>query len=386
MGVPRDSVPKAAANITDDMRFDPLLSVTGAYACSAPHANSSVDIVLENLEKIDPAIPEAAILFGALDRCSGVKSNAVRTKLHKRLDDGSVPCSPGVSRSGRWLRATTDSASSPYQGRRCPLCSSTILSGRWGHKMTEAGTVAEWCPEGWQRNTFPHGDHSHAFYIIDRLAPSVVSPSVMLMHEFPGISTEFVQLANTLAQDFRVVVPSVFGRDGDPKYGDSLKQICVRREVHVLARHGVSTAVGWLREFADEHVARRRNEPYGVVGMCFSGNFALALAIDPRVKAAVVAQPSLPVWPCALGLSPDDRNKLQNRSDLRVQGYRYLRDPISPASKLTAAERLLGLDTMQTFPLNGRKIHQHATLTGPSRSEEAINGVRAFLTERLVEP
>lgn len=249
--------------------------------------------------------------------------------------------------------------------------------------MTEVGDAADWCPDGWQRGTFPHRDHSHAFYVIDRSRPGLALPSVMLMHEFPGITIDLVQLADTLAQDFRVVVPSIFGRDGAPKAGESLKQICVRREVHALARHGVSAAVGWLRGFADEHVARQRDEPYGVIGMCFSGNFALALAIDPRVAAAVVAQPSLPVWPCALGLSPDNRDTLQGRTDLGVQGYRFRRDWISPAAKLRAAERLLGLAKMQTFPLSEPNERQHSTLTGKSRNETAIEDVRSFLAQRL---
>jgi hypothetical protein len=208
----------------------------------------------------------------------------------------------------------------------------------------------------------------------------------MLMHEFPGISGDLVELADTLAQDFRVVVPSIFGRDGAPQAGDSLKQICVRREVYVLARHRVSAAVGWLRDFADEHVARGRNEPYGVIGMCFSGNFALALAVDPRVAAAVLAQPSLPVWPCALGLSPEDRQTLQNRTDLRVQGYRFRRDRISPPAKLNTALELLGPEKMRVFQLSEPDERKHSTLTGCCRNEEAIAGIRSFLTERLATP
>lgn len=249
--------------------------------------------------------------------------------------------------------------------------------------MTESGAGVQWCPDGWKRYSFPHLDHAHAFYVLDRGRAGKALPSVMLMHEFPGISRHLVSLADTLAEDFRVVIPSILGRDGDPKSGDSLKQICVRREVHVMARHGVSAAVGWLRDFADEHVARQSNEPYGVIGMCFSGNFALALAIDPRVTAAVVAQPAIPIWPCALGLSPADRTTLQNRTDLRVQGYRFRRDLISPAAKLSAARRLLGSERMQTFQLGGSNERKHSTLTGESRNNEAIEGVRSFLFERM---
>ncbi|WP_133159101.1 dienelactone hydrolase family protein [Arthrobacter glacialis] len=250
--------------------------------------------------------------------------------------------------------------------------------------MTEAGAGAKWPPDHWQEHSFPHMDHAHAFYVIDHGRAEFELPSVMLMHEFPGIKRNLVPLVDTLSQDFRVVVPSILGRDGDPKGLQSLKQICVRREVHVMARHAVSADVGWLRDFADEHVARRRNDPYGVIGMCFSGNFALALAVDPRVAAAVMAQPAIPVWPCALGLSRKDRETLNDRIDLRVHGYRYRRDCMSPAAKLAAAQRLLGGERMQTFPLSGSEGRKHSTLTGPSASGEAMAGVRSFLRERLV--
>lgn len=249
--------------------------------------------------------------------------------------------------------------------------------------MAEAGQAAEWGPKGWQRHTFPHHGHSHAFYVIDRGQPGTARPSVMLLHEFPGIKPDLVQLANTLAENFRVVVPSIFGHDGEPKAAGSLKQICVQREVHLLARHTVSASVGWLRDFADEHVARRRNEPYGVIGMCFTGNFALALAVDPRVTAAVLAQPSIPVWPWALGLSPEDRETLQNRTGLRAQGYRYRCDWMSPAAKLEAAERLLGPDKMKIFPLSRNSKQRHSTLTGACPSPVAIAGIQSFLAERL---
>ncbi len=203
------------------------------------------------------------------------------------------------------------------------------------------------------------------------------------MHEFPGISTNLVELANTLAQHFRIVIPSILGRDGDPKISDSLQQICVRREVHLLARRGVSADVVWLRDFADVHVARGRNEGYSVIGMCFTGNFALALAVDPRDAAAVMAQPSIPVWPGTLGLSRLDRKALQSRTDLRVQGYRFRRDRLSPAAKLTAATRLLGSGRIETFPLSEPNERQHSTITGYWRNEKAIEGIRSFLLARL---
>lgn len=206
---------------------------------------------------------------------------------------------------------------------------------------------------------------------------------MLLLHEFPGVSDNLVALADELAEDFRVVVPSILGRDGNPTAMDSLRQLCVRREVHLLAKHGASRSVEWLRDFVDAHVAPASDRPYGVIGMCFTGNFALALAVDPRVRAAVVAQPATPAAPKQLGLSHEDRNRLAHRTDLVVHGYRFRRDCTSPAAKLTAAEELLGAERMRVFPLDTPDATKHSTLTGRWRSEEAIAAVRAFLGERL---
>lgn len=49
------------------------------------------------------------------------------------------------------------------------------------------------------------------FYTVDRHQGT--APSVLLMHEFPGISEHLVALVETLTEHFRVVVPSIVGRE-----------------------------------------------------------------------------------------------------------------------------------------------------------------------------
>lgn len=243
----------------------------------------------------------------------------------------------------------------------------------------KAGGVG-WPPPGWVAATFQHEGHDHDYYVVGgdaRPAP----PSVLLLHEFPGLGSTITAFADRLARNFRVVVPSIFGDDGHPSSLRSLKQICVSREVHILARHGVSASVRWLRDFVDAHVTAG-GEPYAVVGMCFSGNFALALAVDRRVGAAVVAQPALPLWPSALGLTAEDRATIAGRRDLCVRGYRFERDCMSPKAKLDAVESLFGDDRVTVFPglTDGGP---HSTLTGPEPSRFAVDDVEAFLRERL---
>ena len=92
-------------------------------------------------------------------------------------------------------------------------------------------TKQAWPPHGWRERKLEARAperRSHRYYEIDRRADA---PSVMLLHEWPGISESLVGFAERLAEDFRIVVPSVLGRDGHPTPLHSLTQLCVRREV-----------------------------------------------------------------------------------------------------------------------------------------------------------
>lgn len=91
LGLLQEITPAEAVKITNEKWVDPLLGLAGAYACLAQQMDDYVNTVLKNLDQIDPALPDVAILFAALDRRSGVKSDAVHSRLEKILGDGSVP-------------------------------------------------------------------------------------------------------------------------------------------------------------------------------------------------------------------------------------------------------------------------------------------------------
>ena len=245
-----------------------------------------------------------------------------------------------------------------------------------------------------------HGGHKHAFYVIDRHGQDVAS--ILLMHEFPGISSNLVRFAEDLAEDFRIVVPSIVGRDGSPNFLGSLAQLCIRREVAALRTGKTSAAIPWLRELLDVHVSRGR--PCGVIGMCMTGGFALALALQPSVRAAVMAQPALPIahlgnlpLPRAaaraadLGLSRDTKTLLRRRlaeepDSVCVRGYRFRDDKLSPPAKLEATRDLLGDSAMKVVTLSEPHPTEHSTLTGDNRNRAAVLEVKAFLGERLAPP
>lgn len=257
-----------------------------------------------------------------------------------------------------------------------------------------------WPPAGWVEDHVSHGGHKHAFYVIDRRGPDAAS--ILLMHEFPGISSNLVRFAEDLAEEFRVVVPSIVGRDGSPGLLGSFAQLCVRREVAALRTGRTSAAIPWLRELLDEHVSRGR--PCGVIGMCMTGGFALALAVQPSVRAAVMAQPAMPIshlgkfpLPSAdaraadLGLSPDTKTLLRKRlagepDAVCVRGYRFRDDNMSPPARLEAARDLLGDEAMTIVTLTEPDRAEHSTLTGDNRNRAAVLEVKAFLSERLAPP
>src|SRR5436190_597461 len=79
----------------------------------------------------------------------------------------------------------------------------------------------------------------------------------------------------------------------------------------------------------------------GAVGMCFSGGFALAMAVDAELLAPVLSQPSLPfpvgkARASALGLSDADLTRVKDRvanENLCVLGLRFSRDRAVPDAR-----------------------------------------------------
>ena len=54
-------------------------------------------------------------------------------------------------------------------------------------------------------------------------------------------------------------------------------------------------SIEWCKALARQEHERHGGPGVGVVGMCFTGNFALAMLPEPAVQAPVLSQPSLPL-------------------------------------------------------------------------------------------
>lgn len=176
-------------------------------------------------------------------------------------------------------------------------------------------------------------------------------PAVIVMPEMPGISPDVARFARWVRDaGFTVCLPSLFGRDGAvPRAQDGVdvfRKTCVRAEFRALAAGGERPIARWLRALARQAHAECGGPGVGAIGMCFTGNFALSMVLEPAVIAPVLAQPSLPLEsPAAIDMGADELAAVRariERDDLRVLGYRFDGDAHCRAERFAAYHDALG--------------------------------------------
>src|SRR5688572_6250272 len=124
-------------------------------------------------------------------------------------------------------------------------------------------------------------------------------PPVIVLSEFPGITPSTVELCQRIVREgYEVVLPQLMGLAGAPMLPQlmlkSFAHVCVSREFALLAERKESPIAEWLRALARFEHKQHGGRGVGVIGMCFTGGFALAMTVDESVIAPVVSQPSLP--------------------------------------------------------------------------------------------
>ncbi|MFF1680014.1 dienelactone hydrolase family protein [Streptomyces sp. NPDC058256] len=254
---------------------------------------------------------------------------------------------------------------------------------------------------GWSRRPFTGGGVTHDVY------EKGTGPGVILVPEIPGITPEVLGLAEHLVKEgFTVAVPSLFGTPGSrtprpTRWASSPG--CVSAEFRAFATNARRPVADHLRALARELATRTPGPGVGVIGMCFTGGFALAAAVDPAVLAPVVSQPSVPFSTSRArradaGLAAGELDAVAARTrgeGLCVLGLRFSKDGISPAQRFTTLRERLG-DAFEVIELDsapgndgGFAKSAHSVLTAEVREtpgHQALAArarVVAFLRERL---
>lgn len=176
-------------------------------------------------------------------------------------------------------------------------------------------------------------------------------PGVIVMTEMPGISPHVARFARWVRDaGFTVYMPSLFGRDGalpSAEEGAAIFQrTCVSAEFRALSSNVSSPVTVWLRALARLAHQECGGPGVGAIGMCFTGNFALTMMLEPSVLAPVLSQPSLPLNdPAGLEISPEEIGAVRERldkDDLTVLAYRFSGDAFCRAQRFAAYAEKLG--------------------------------------------
>ena len=213
-------------------------------------------------------------------------------------------------------------------------------------------------------------------------------PAVIVFAEMPGITPKVLDFADrVVAIGCTAVVPHLFGVPGaEPSIGTTVRAIgpaCVSKEFSAWATGRTSPVVEWGKALARQEHERCGGPGVGVVGMCFTGNFALAMLPEPAVRAPVLSQPSLPLGFSAkarrgLYLSDDDLGLVQERlaaePDLCVLGLRFSGDRLVPRERFEHLQAALG-DRFVAVEIDSSKGNPH----GHPRTAHSV------LTEHLVD-
>jgi dienelactone hydrolase len=146
-------------------------------------------------------------------------------------------------------------------------------------------------------------------------------PGVVLIPEIPGLTPEVAAFGEHLVgEGFTVVIPSPFGTPGRPEttgYAlNVLARVCVSKEFRCFAANAERPITKYLRAVAIDLAARTPGQGVGVIGMCFTGGFALATAVEDVVKAPVLSQPSTP-FPVSAKLRRDAGSPRKNSNGSR---------------------------------------------------------------------
>lgn len=256
-----------------------------------------------------------------------------------------------------------------------------------------------------EKGQFAAGGIDHPVY---RLGSG---PAVIVCSEVPGITPKVADFARKVSErGLTAVMPHLFGTPGrtvSAGYAlETMTRLCISREFSGLALGRSAPIIDWLRTLARAEHQRCGGPGVGAVGMCYTGGFALAMAVDDTVLAPVLSQPSLPFGlgrarRADIQMSPADWERVQSRArdeGLCVLGLRFSGDVMSPRERFQTLREKLGdkfiaveIDSSPGNPY-GHPRSAHSVLTEHLQDREgtptraALDQVLDFFESRLKAP
>ena len=249
-------------------------------------------------------------------------------------------------------------------------------------------------PPGYDLGSFNDGTVTRD--VIRSRAPG---PVVILLHEAGGINSRVMAVATTLIDaGLSPVLPVLVDKPRPTtsavQLGRNFVGICLAREFGAFATNQSAPITAWLRALAEAEHGRAGGRGVGVIGMCFSGGFALAMVTLPIVQAAVVSQPGLPLplpgRRAALTLSPEEIDTVADRAEegFCVRMLRYQLDFKSPGARMRWLVEILPNASVVEIPTwNPNRHSVLADAVGSDADSDlgrALSGTIDYLVERLL--
>lgn len=214
---------------------------------------------------------------------------------------------------------------------------------------------------------------THNYYRLGSGAP------IVLMHELPGMTAQFIKLALRISECFTVYVPHFFGPLGKH---DSLAgfRFCLRGELQCFARNRPSPLADWLRALCRRAHEEGNGFGVGVIGLCLTGNIVISLMVEPVVRVPVMCEPAMPfLHKNSLGVPDEDLRAAAGRREVfPLLAYRFDTDKICPVEKFHALHNAFGENVRLTTIATGERPYfipngSHPVLTGGYKGEEDPN-------------
>jgi dienelactone hydrolase len=276
-----------------------------------------------------------------------------------------------------------------------------------------AAPVADDDLADFERRTFTHDGKTRTIFRRGS------GPAVIVIAEMPGITPKVLEFARRVAAIGCTAVlphlfgepgldpnPSVRGRAGAARHGvATMVPACVNREFTIFATGKTSPVVAWLRALAAAEHERCGGPGVGAVGMCFTGGYALAMAVDDRLLAPVLSQPSMPLpitkkQRASIDISAADLEAVKARcatQGLEVLGLRFKGDRFVPPERFELLRRELGdafvaveLDDDCANPEGVMKPHsvltEHLVDAPDEPTRAALDRVLDLFRSRLLAP